>query len=114
MKKFDLEKALSGERVITRNGKEVTGLHLFDVDEYALCGVVDKSIHRWTKEGVFDLNSSQNDLDLFMPGEKKTMWVNVYGESGFYQLSDLYPTKEEALEHGGKTLIDTVPITFEI
>ena len=33
MKPFDLEKALNGAPVITRDGREVTQLHLFDVAE---------------------------------------------------------------------------------
>ena len=119
MKKFDLQKALSGERVITRNGKEVTGLHLFGVDnELPLFGIVEKELHRWSKTGRLFTGSKDSYLDLFMPGGKKTMWVNIYkGVDWFCSSNILYESKVNALIHAdnkSRTLIDTVPVTFEI
>lgn len=44
MKPFDLEKALAGERVVTRDGDEVTQITKFDLirSEYFIRGVVER------------------------------------------------------------------------
>lgn len=120
MKKFDLEKALSGGRVITRNGKEVTGLHLFGVENnFPLFGIVDGEIRRWSKEGRIFIDVVETKFDLFMPGEKKTMWVNVYkdGDGSFITGKCLHSKEETALlntKNPFAEFFDTVPITFEI
>ena len=115
MKKFDLQKALSGERVITRNGKEVTGLHLFDVKKgYCLYGMLDGAIHKWMSDGKYYESMGECDFDLCMPSEKKTMWVNVYKYGSVYHLIYPYNTKEEALGYSTNKLVDTIQITFEI
>lgn len=75
---FNLEKALTGEPVMTRDGKEVTQLTLFTVDSvYNLAGVVDGVLLRYTTEGVYIVNQV-TDLDLFMKVEVKTHKVNGF------------------------------------
>lgn len=73
MKKFNLKKALLGEKVTTRSGRSVilTGAVLGDYvgAEFILRGVVDNdgrmSIEAWTLDGKF-MSAGDSDLDLFM------------------------------------------------
>ena len=80
LEKFNLERALAGEPVITRDGKEVTQLVKFDAPEanYALRGVIDGEIKSWTTDGRFATFSENSPKDLFMKPKENAIWVNVY------------------------------------
>jgi hypothetical protein len=87
MEKFDLERALAGEPVCTRNGNEVTRLFLVDVDsKYKLVGVVKKSLLRWTDKGYFLDITNKSENDLFMKPKENAIWVNVYKDNGTGEL----------------------------
>ena len=81
MKPFDLEKALKGAPVVTRDGREVTQLHLFSLEvSYSLFGVIqDKEcgprVECFTKNGEYRLNR-KTDTDLFMKTVKKVGYVH--------------------------------------
>ena len=68
MKPFNLEAALRGEKVVTRDGREVTQLVKFDVEDCnrPVVGVVDDSIYKWNPKGEWSLAMDLSDLDLFM------------------------------------------------
>lgn len=81
MKPFNLERALKGAPVITRDGREVTQLHLFDAEgaDYPLYGVIkDKTcgpfIEYFTEYGVWR-RSGESGIDLFMKTVKKVGYV---------------------------------------
>jgi len=83
MKPFDLEKALNGAPVVTRDGREVTHLYLFPVEglKYPLYGVIwnergEKSIESFTRNGLEYAEYEQNDADLFMKTEKKIGYIH--------------------------------------
>lgn len=70
MNKFNLEKALAGDKVITRDGKEVIHVHKFNVSGkfMPIIGIVDGGYGYW------HLNGKQNKdcgsyKDLFMAPE---------------------------------------------
>lgn len=81
MKPFDLEKALKGAPVVTLDGREVTQLHLFDIDiGYPLYGVISGKdgsfrLECYTKNGKWEINRS-NCGDLFMKTVKKTGYIH--------------------------------------
>lgn len=83
MKPFDLQKALAGYPVITRDGRRVTQLTLFDIANhylYPLVGVIEGTwdIQRWTKEGKFEEKLGvDRQVDLFMSTVKKKGWVII-------------------------------------
>lgn len=78
MKPFDLQKALAGEKVITRDGREVTQLVKFDaVNSESVYGVVQGVIRTWTNAGKY-FGGITSDTDLFMAPKETTYWVNVY------------------------------------
>lgn len=78
LKPFDLEKALAGEPVVTRQGEEVIQLTLFKTNDiYNLAGVVDGELLRFTPTGEY-LRNESHELDLFMKVEVKTHTVNGF------------------------------------
>ena len=77
MREFNLEQALAGHPVCTRDGRPVTQLVKFDVNEgYLLCGVIDGEFYRWGDDGTWGMDA----LDLFMAPVKKTGWVARYAD----------------------------------
>ncbi len=76
MKPFDLKAALRGEKVVTRDGREVTQLVKFDVEDCnrPVVGVVDDSIYKWSLAGGWAADSCDSILDLFMHEEPEEQW----------------------------------------
>jgi hypothetical protein len=80
MKPFDLEAALAGAPVQTRDGRPVTQLVKFDFSfgPVRLAGVIDD--HRvgvWLADGL-DCTFGNSQSDLLMAPVKKTGWVARY------------------------------------
>jgi len=79
MKPFDLEKALAGEPVVTRDGRPVTQLIKFEAiveDGYVIYGVVNNKIFNFLDSGKYDRTFESHCFDLFMAEPER--WVNVY------------------------------------
>lgn len=77
MKPFDLEKALAGEAVITRDGREATQITKFNVDRrLCICAVISGRIHSFATDG--SCMDYETDRDLFMAPKKHVYWVNMY------------------------------------
>jgi hypothetical protein len=103
LKPFDLEKALAGAPVVTRDGLKVHDIYfsmrLGGMDEsFPVIGVVDgdKSVLTWTKEGFFMIGAGDSDNDLFMAAE--VMYAALLIVNGVYSLAqgrNLYKTPEE-------------------
>lgn len=121
--KFDLEKALAGAKVITRDGREVTQLTRFDIyGNYPLIGVINKQKETFQINGKFQ-DSGESTADLFMAPEKISCWVNVYlhkSLAGHVEKIGIrtYTTKENALKFTEVnsrfyTYIKTIEITNE-
>jgi len=81
MEQFNLERALAGEPVITRNGKEVTQLVYFHdvIHKDCVYGVIGNQIKNWCIDGKF-FHDDPNEFgaDLFMKPKENAIWVNVY------------------------------------
>lgn len=103
MKPFNLEEALNGAKVITRDGRVVTQLTKFNADEKeTLYGVVNNEIASWKDDGRFSFVPPYNDhiLDLFMFVEPKRIWVNVYRFADTICVAGKsYKSKEDALQN---------------
>ena len=81
MKPFDLEKALRGEKVVTRDGREVTQLTHFETQSaYRLHGVVSGRLYIWFGDGSFamDLKENNHNLYLFMATKTKKISCRAY------------------------------------
>ena len=101
MKKFNLQKALEGAKVVTRAGKDVTQLTIFNIgNTILLAAVIDNEICKFLENGTCDFlyNGCQSNNDLFMDAPE--IWVNIYysKEKGVWG-SQFYESKEEAKEN---------------
>jgi hypothetical protein len=119
LEKFDLEKALNGAKVVTRDGREVTQLKKFEgLKEYILAGVVDNNLQTWTTQGLFIADSAgECRTDLFLAVEPQRIWVNVYtNNSGIYTGRGNYNKLEAAKKAIAENLnyIKTIEITDEL
>lgn len=121
MKPFNIDLALQGEPVITRDGRKVTYITKIPNHNF-IVGIIEgiPQITQWAVNGNF-LNDHYTHLcDLFMFIEKKSVWVNVYeseDNTDEFQVytSRLHPTKESALAHRKDyNYIKTIEITNEI
>jgi hypothetical protein len=123
LEKFDLERALAGEPVITRDGSQVTQLVKFDAPEstYTLRGVLDGDIKSWGIDGKYYAGNEDRPADLFMKPKENTIWVNVYRLSdGTLTLGNSYNTEKEAkkikkkIKAMGHNLLKTIKIDDKI
>lgn len=70
MKPFNLEAALRGEKVVTRDGREVTQLVKFDGEyDHPLAAMVEGSIESYTLGGKYFSDGGEANFDLFMHEE---------------------------------------------
>jgi hypothetical protein len=101
MREFNLEQAVAGAPVQTRDGRPVTQLIKFDSsDIYPLSGVVDEAVLTWTTNGIYS-TEKDNRHDIFMAtaNAKKTGWIARYKfpKDENCCFSNLpYPTEEAA------------------
>lgn len=111
MKPFNLEQALAGKPVVTRDGRPVTQLHLFKVDNpFPLCGLTENNrIHQWSENGKQFLEGD-NAGDLFMASEKKSGWINIYP---MCCSPSFYSSKKEAIAKSNNSLVKTIYIEWE-
>jgi hypothetical protein len=105
MKLFNLEQALSGKPVVTRDGVAVTELHLFDtpMQSLKLYGVRmdSRTVDHWTREGKAFVDNCTSKSDLFMAPTKREGWINIVntGHDGDRRVMTEYlihATKEDA------------------
>ena len=77
MKPFNLEAALRGEKVVTREGYTVTQLVKLDgfLEIYPVVGVVEGRVRRWTEDGMYDKSADYHAFDLFMYEEPEEIWT---------------------------------------
>lgn len=100
MKPFNLERALAGEPVVTRDGLKV--LRVIHVPESArpstVLIVTEDTVVAWVAEnGMYYDTSERSRSDVFMAPKEVTVigWVNVY-LSGLF--SEVYKTEKRAVE----------------
>lgn len=118
---FDLEKALSGAKVVTRDGRLITDWHYFKNtnETYPIYFVHKDTIETCMIDGTFNHNS-KSSLDLLLEIECKSFYMNVYeGEAGGIFGGHIYSTKEscekqKSSEVGGHSKhLKTVEINLE-
>lgn len=123
MKPFDLQKALEGHSLVTRDGRKATLVTYNEEQPYPL--YVNVKTHRgytlpfyYDKNGICNL-SHVRDYDLFLK-EDKLGYINIYqylnhGEVCYISSSTVYPTKEKALSNKDNDIfkyLKTIEITL--
>lgn len=104
MKSFNLNDALAGHPVVTRNGRKVTQLHLFYniTDKYSLYGVIGDDLHVFTENGSFFDDGEKSELDLFMESlykDNDTQFINLYKDrvtGEIFAGQKLYSSEQDA------------------
>jgi hypothetical protein len=123
MKPFNLEAALAGEPVVTRNGRPVK-IAGYNEGLGSLIGWVDDRPKEWDKDGIWNtIFEIGGRHDLFMAENQKVKiegWVNVYSntervcdDSFVAATSHAYKSKKEAKRFASPSCIDTVKIEWE-
>lgn len=121
MKQFNLQLALDGFPVITRDGREVTQITRFNCAcANDIACVINNQINLFNKYGEHNFFKDGHwhrfeDLDLFMKPTKKQGWVNVFND---LTCSSIFLTEHEALLvrkriHIDVGCIDTIMIEWE-
>lgn len=115
MKPFDLQKALAGEPVVTRDGRpvKIAGINPDAKDLYKVVGWLDGITAGWCIDGK-DYLDGQNPKDLFMATKtvKKEGWVNLY-KGGQHRHGSIFSTEDEAKKYAHEQCIATVKIEWE-
>ena len=79
MRPFNLEAALAGAPVQTRDGRPVTQLVKFDCDDrFCIAGVVSRLLYLWDEDGTPYHIGVDEGRHLCMAPVKKTGWVARY------------------------------------
>jgi hypothetical protein len=118
MKPFNLEEALAGKPVVCKNGWEVTEIVYMPtvISRLKLLAVAHGVVRAYDREGNFNSFSDNNELQLFMAEEKKSIWINVYDNERDLFVST-HKTSDEAIEKAISTTefnyIKTIEITNE-
>lgn len=115
MKPFDIELAKQGRTVQTRNGKPAR-IICFDKksENYPILALVEsekncEDVCSYTNDGHLYKTNEETNLDLFMVGECKVGWVNMYYDEEFnsYSCGIVYKTEEEAVENSREVESDS-------
>jgi hypothetical protein len=96
MIKFDLEKALAGEKVITRNGREVTQITKFKGvtgERESIYATLNGVVMSYYETGEYTLDRNIAGENLFMAPKKLSGFINIY-EDGF--CGDVFESKHYA------------------
>ena len=114
MKPFNLERALAGDEVVTRNGGIVTNIvHFKDLKSLScVYAVIDGGVESFTKEGNYFRSGGISAFDLFIKSQTKVIeaWINVY-EQGHCMICE---TEEEANKSKKLHCLKTIKITTEV
>lgn len=107
---FNLEEALAGKPVVTRDGQEVTQITLFEgtTTSHPVFAVLEGDILCFNENGMHGINSSS--LDLFMKVRTMTVWVNLYPDCAVHP----YTSKEDADKSARASRIECREVTWEV
>jgi hypothetical protein len=118
MKPFNLQEALAGKPVVTRDGRKVTDIHHFPGgSNYTIAAVTDRGdLLTFASTGEFNgLNHIPNSQDLFMASDKKEGWINLYPVKYGPPIRGaiFHDTEQDARKHASSDLITTIRIEWE-
>lgn len=103
LKKFDLQAALAGAPVVTRDGMKILQIAHFkeaSEEDRVICLGEDRSIFTTTEKGL-QLSGCKSEKDLFMAPKIKTMYTEILcGEDGKPYNVDLKETLNEIPKDG--------------
>jgi hypothetical protein len=99
-KPFDLKAALRGEKVVTRDGREVSSVTHFPsvAVRESVIAVIEGRIYTFTSLGFYYEENNQSQHDLLMAAKTVTKFSVVYidGTGETWNAHELFDTIEEA------------------
>lgn len=116
MKPFNLQEALAGKPVVTRDGLKVTEIYHFKTgtSAYSVHACIDGRIKEYTQRGTYYETGNGSDFDLFMEEPIVESWFNVYCQSDINHMwiGDAYRTYDDAISvaNQSKNYIKTIKI----
>lgn len=114
MKEFNLERALAGAKVVTRDEqevKEVIGFKDMGMD-YPVRALTLNGAISYTRQGAEFGRGTGSPNDLFMAPVINEGWINVYpGRNS--TASKIHETQVQAIEHAIAGCVATIKITWE-
>lgn len=118
-KPFDLQKALAGDPVVTRNGIEVleitylaTAINYSRVQASLNLGVsAGNNVQRYYENGRCDGDSRDSPYDLFMAPKPVTYYVNLMNTGLWYRYLSLEEAKKSVNRLSTKCTAVGVPIS---
>ena len=119
LKPFNLQEALAGKKVVTRDGREVIGIKFWNNatnDKYSVAGCIDGVVQLWTKDGgYFGYRSDTSRLDLFMAPETKKVYIGVYlSTKNTAMCSTVEEVKETHETDSYWTLLEVIEREYEV
>jgi len=109
MIEFDLDRALAGDKVITRDGGKVTQFNIFYAEHGPMLygyDVNSDKIESWETDGRYFDVPRECDSDLFMAPKHLTGFVNVYPDYAVW-----FETKVIAESSVGTNLIACIDLS---
>jgi len=114
LKPFNLERALAGDKVITRSGEHVPEIHYFKTTRYSrfpIVAVIEGHIRTFKINGEYS-DHVNHSFDLFMATKKKKLYIAfkyIDYNGGKWASSFVYESLEEIkknlLEHDPSWII---------
>ena len=106
-KAFNLQEALAGKPVVTREGEQVLNVLSFvgtaTLVKFPVVFSTEGYIYTCTEEGRQFTENREGNRDLFMEVEDEVVWINFYRGSDWSPYSRSFST-EEAAEASSLTL----------
>ena len=117
LKPFDLEAALNGAEVVTRDGKKVTEVVVLKNTFYGknVLALINNGLYSFKQDGKFE-EDAEHFNDLFMKPQQVTKWVNIYKlASGNFTTGEMFDTQDQAINEytSFSERFSTTQITFE-
>jgi hypothetical protein len=115
MKPFNLQQALAGAPVVTRDGRKVEELHYFKnvtKGDFPIVGVIDGRLESFTESGNFNV-SNISESDLFMAPVKVKMLAQMY----FDQTGRVHPhvwRADQSNQFSPETRMLGEPVEYEV
>jgi hypothetical protein len=116
MKPFNLDEALAGKPVITRNGKPFTmaGYNEKARDGQNIAGWVDGTLMCWHHDGSYSTQFyDTHEYDLFMASTERKEWIVRSTFNGITWYSQAFLTYESAKAYADSTYFN-IPTIHEI
>lgn len=118
MKPFNLQEAIEGKPLVTRDGRKVLNFHYFrdSKAKHTIIALVENELENYLhyySNGTF-LKLEESHYDLFMYEEPKKYFVNVYKNSWGNVTTGCvtHESRALAIKHRGENYINTIEITI--